>query len=134
MLQHVTDPDGALAELVRVLRSGGLAVFAEPDQATLTIDGCDPDLTPAIVQYSAMSIVEKRASTAARPVACWRSQASACRFSWTMTATIAAELAEVVFGGDHYRILFLLGTLLFAVTFITNLIGDLVVHRLKERR
>ena len=51
----------------------------------------------------------------------------------TITATIAAELAEVVFGGNHYRILFLLGAMLFAVTFATNLIGDVVVHRLKRR-
>ena len=51
----------------------------------------------------------------------------------TMTATIAAELAEVVFGSDHYRILFMLGTLLFAVTFATNLVGDVVVYRLKRR-
>ena len=51
----------------------------------------------------------------------------------TITASIAAELAEVVFGGDHYRILFLLGTLLFAATFLTNLIGDVIVHRLKRR-
>ena len=51
----------------------------------------------------------------------------------TVTATIAAELAEVVFGGDHYRILFLLGALLFAATFVTNLIGDVVVHRMKRR-
>ena len=51
----------------------------------------------------------------------------------TITATIAAELAEVVFGGDHYRILFLLGAMLFAVTFLTNIIGDLVVMRLKQR-
>ena len=51
----------------------------------------------------------------------------------TITATIAAELAEVVFGGAHYRILFLLGTLLFAVTFLTNLAGEMIVHRLKAR-
>ncbi len=51
----------------------------------------------------------------------------------TMTATIAAELAEAVFGGHHYRILFMLGTILFAVTFLTNLIGDLIVHGLKGR-
>jgi len=49
----------------------------------------------------------------------------------TLTASIAAELAEVVFGGDHYRILFLLGALLFAVTFLSNVLGDVVVHRLK---
>ena len=51
----------------------------------------------------------------------------------TITATIAAELAETVFGGHHYRILFLLGALLFAVTFISNLAGDVIIHRLKGR-
>ena len=38
----------------------------------------------------------------------------------TMTATIAAELAETVTGGHHYRILFLIGALLFIVTFAAN--------------
>lgn len=51
----------------------------------------------------------------------------------TITATIAAELGEVVFGGAHYRILFLIGVLLFAVTFLTNLSADLIMHRLKGR-
>jgi phosphate transport system permease protein len=51
----------------------------------------------------------------------------------TITATIAAELGEAVFGSAHYRILFLIGVLLFAVTFITNLIADVVMHRLKGR-
>lgn len=51
----------------------------------------------------------------------------------TITASIAAELAEAVFGGHHYRILFAIGLLLFAVTFISNFIGDVIVHRLKQR-
>jgi phosphate transport system permease protein len=51
----------------------------------------------------------------------------------TITATIAAELAEAVFGGHHYRILFMLGALLFAVTFISNLAGDVIIHRLKGK-
>jgi len=51
----------------------------------------------------------------------------------TITATIAAELAETVFGGTHYRMLFLLGTMLFAVTFVANLVADFVIHRLKSR-
>lgn len=51
----------------------------------------------------------------------------------TITATIAAELAETVVGGHHYRMLFLLGTLLFAVTFLSNLVADLIIHRLKAR-
>jgi phosphate transport system permease protein len=51
----------------------------------------------------------------------------------TMTATIAAELAETVFGGTHYRILFLIGSLLFLVTFLSNLAADLVIRRLKNK-
>ena len=51
----------------------------------------------------------------------------------TITATIAAELAETVFGSEHYRVLFLLGTLLFAVTFVANIIGSIISHRLKQR-
>jgi len=51
----------------------------------------------------------------------------------SITATIAAELAEAVFGGHHYRMLFLIGAMLFIVTFVTNLAGDLIMHRLKDR-
>ncbi len=51
----------------------------------------------------------------------------------TITATIAAELGEVVFGSAHYRLLFLIGVLLFIVTFLTNLVADVVMHRLKFR-
>ena len=51
----------------------------------------------------------------------------------TMTATIAAELAETVVDGHHYRILFLVGALLFIVTFVSNLVADVVIHRLKSR-
>ena len=51
----------------------------------------------------------------------------------TMTATIAAELAETVVGGHHYRILFLIGALLFVVTFFSNLVAEMVIHRLKGK-
>jgi len=51
----------------------------------------------------------------------------------SITTTIAAEMAEAVSGGHHYRILFLLGALLFAVTFITNFIGDVVIHHFKAK-
>lgn len=51
----------------------------------------------------------------------------------TITATIAAELAETVFGSHHYRILFTIGLLLFAVTFVANICSEMIVHRLKKR-
>lgn len=51
----------------------------------------------------------------------------------TLSATIAAELAEVVFGGAHYTVLFFLGTLLFLITFVINLAGDVIIQRMKRR-
>ena len=51
----------------------------------------------------------------------------------TLSATIAAELGEVVFGGGHYRILFFLGTLLFVVTSILNWIGDRYNRRMRRK-
>jgi len=51
----------------------------------------------------------------------------------TLSATIAAELGEVVFGSPHYRVLFLIGVLLFVFTFAVNLCGEIYVQRLKER-
>lgn len=45
----------------------------------------------------------------------------------TMTATIASELGEAVDGGHHYQILFLIGVVLFLLTFIVNFVADLVV-------
>jgi len=51
----------------------------------------------------------------------------------TLAATIAAELAEVVFGGAHYTVLFFLGTILFLKTFGINLLGDFAITRMKRR-
>jgi phosphate transport system permease protein len=51
----------------------------------------------------------------------------------TITATIASEMGEVVRGSGHYRMLFLIGVLLFAVAFLMNLLADVVMHRLRFR-
>lgn len=51
----------------------------------------------------------------------------------TLSATIAAELAEVVVGGAHYTALFFIGTLLFVTTFVINMIGDYAINRMKRR-
>jgi phosphate transport system permease protein len=49
-----------------------------------------------------------------------------------LTATIAAELGETPVGSDHYQVLFTLGIFLFLVTFIINLIADLMVRGIKK--
>ena len=46
----------------------------------------------------------------------------------TLTATIAAELGETSRGGDHYQALFVIGMLLFTLTFLVNLTADLVIR------
>jgi phosphate transport system permease protein len=52
----------------------------------------------------------------------------------TLTATIAAELGETVYGGPHYRMLFVIGLVLFAVTFCVNLAADLVVKGIRHEK
>jgi phosphate transport system permease protein len=73
--------------------------------------------TMIVLMTSAASVLSWSIFDSARPI----------------TATIAAELLEAVFGGDHYRILFMLGTILFAFTFLLNMAGEIVMHRLKRR-
>jgi phosphate transport system permease protein len=51
----------------------------------------------------------------------------------TLTATIAAELGEAPVGSDHYQVLFIIGILLFTITFIVNLTADLVVRGVRRR-
>jgi phosphate transport system permease protein len=51
----------------------------------------------------------------------------------TLTATIAAELGETSQGSAHYRVLFLIGVLLFSITFMVNLLADLVVKGIKRK-
>jgi len=51
----------------------------------------------------------------------------------TITATIAAELGEVPRGDEHWRVLFLLGSLLFLMTFLLNTFATFTVARLSAR-
>jgi phosphate transport system permease protein len=50
----------------------------------------------------------------------------------TMTATIAAEMGETVHGDDHYRVLFILGIVLFVITCSINVISDVIVKGIKK--
>ncbi|MCJ7498091.1 MAG: phosphate ABC transporter permease subunit PstC [candidate division Zixibacteria bacterium] len=51
----------------------------------------------------------------------------------TMSATIAAELGEVVHGSTHYNVLFFIGASLFIFTLIINSLAQLVVGRLQRK-
>jgi phosphate transport system permease protein len=52
----------------------------------------------------------------------------------TLTATIASELGESVAGGMHYQVLFVIGLVLFLITFAVNLVADLVVKGIRNER
>jgi phosphate transport system permease protein len=51
----------------------------------------------------------------------------------TLTATVAAELGESPVGSEHYQVLFVIGILLFVITFAVNLTADLVVRGVRGR-
>ena len=52
----------------------------------------------------------------------------------TLSATIGAEMAEVVFGDTHYSVLFLIGSLLFIFTFALNALAEFYFRNVVIRR
>jgi phosphate transport system permease protein len=52
----------------------------------------------------------------------------------TLTATIAAELGETVEGGDHYRVLFVIGTVLMLMSLVVNVTADLAVKGIRGKQ
>jgi len=51
----------------------------------------------------------------------------------TMTATIAAEMGEVAQGSRHYHALFAIGIILFALTFVINLVAASAMFKRRPR-
>jgi phosphate transport system permease protein len=51
----------------------------------------------------------------------------------TLSATIAAEMGEVVVGSPHYATLFFLGGMLFLLTFVINVLAGLFVERMRRK-
>ncbi|MBV9463885.1 MAG: phosphate ABC transporter permease subunit PstC [Verrucomicrobiae bacterium] len=129
-----TISEDALSSVPRAYTHAALALGASPGQVAwqIVLPAALPGVFAACILGFGRAIGETMivlmASGNASIVSA--SLLDSCR---TMTATIAAELAEVVFGGIHYRMLFLIGAALFAVTFLTNLAGEAVVNRLKRR-
>jgi len=51
----------------------------------------------------------------------------------TMTANIAIELGEVPYFTTHYYALFAIGLVLFLMTFLVNLIADIILNKYQQR-
>jgi phosphate transport system permease protein len=129
-----TIAEDALTSVPRGLTQAALALGVSRWQAAwqITLPAALPGVLAAVILGFGRAIGETMIVLMA--------SGNASILSWSpldsarsITATIAAELAETVFGSHHYRILFMMGLLLFAVTFVSNLIGEIVVHRLKKR-
>jgi phosphate transport system permease protein len=126
--------EDALTSVPRAYTQGALALGASKWQAAwqIVLPAAAPGVFAAVVLGFGRAIGETMVVLMASGNASIVS-ASLLDSTRSITATIAAELAEAVFGGHHYRMLFLIGAMLFVVTFLTNLAGDLVMHRLKGR-
>ena len=48
-----------------------------------------------------------------------------------MTSTIAAEMGEAVMGSTHYHSLFAIGLILFLITFVFNIVAELISRRFR---
>jgi phosphate transport system permease protein len=129
-----TVAEDAMTSVPRSLRDAAIALGANPWQVSITmvLPAALPGIAAGIVLGFGRAIGETMIVLMASGNASVIS-ASITDSIRTFSATIAAELAEVVFGSPHYNVLFFIGTLLFLLTFVINLSGELVLIRLKER-
>src|SRR5687768_6683272 len=125
--------EDALTSVPRAYSQAALALGASKWQAAsqIVLPAAVPGVFAAIVLGFGRALGETMIvlMTSAASVVSWSIFDSAR----PITASIAAELLEAVVGGHHYRMLFMLGTLLFIFTFLLNLMGDVVMNRLKSR-
>ncbi len=129
-----TIAEDALTSVPRSFSQGALALGASRWRATwqIVLPAALPGVFAAVILGFGRAIGETMIVLMASGNASILS-ASPTDSARTITATIAAELAETVFGSHHYRLLFMIGLLLFAVTFLANVAGEIIVHRLKKR-
>ncbi len=129
-----TVAEDAMTSVPKRLREAALALGANRWQVSLTV--VLPAALPGIAAGAVLGFGRAIGETMIVLMASGNAalvSASAFDSVRTISATVAAEMGEVVFGSTHYNVLFFLGTLLFIFTFVINLSGDLLLSRLKER-
>ncbi|MEZ5357783.1 MAG: phosphate ABC transporter permease subunit PstC [Candidatus Zixiibacteriota bacterium] len=129
-----TMAEDAMTSVPQSLRDASLALGASPWQVSMTV--VLPTALPGIAASIILGFGRAIGETMIVLMASGNAAVISASFTdsiRTVSATIASELAEVVFGSAHYNVLFFLGTLLFIFTFLLNMGGDIVLNRLKER-
>ncbi|HEX9760168.1 MAG TPA: phosphate ABC transporter permease subunit PstC, partial [Candidatus Acidoferrales bacterium] len=129
-----TISEDALTAVPRSFRNASLALGASPWQTAWRV------VLPAALPGVFAGMVLGFGRAMGETMIVLMASGNAAITSWTlaepvrtMSATIAAELGEVVFGSAHYHVLFFIGVLLFGVTFVLNWLGTLLVGRLRAR-
>ena len=125
--------EDALDAVPKTYRDAGLAMGASRWQTIwrVTVPAARPGIVTAIMLGMGRAIGETMAvmmvtGNAARMPLGLDALMKPVR---TMTATIAAEMGEVAKGSLHYRALFGIGIILFAVTFLINLAAASIMFR-----
>lgn len=130
-----TISEDALQAVPKQLSEAALALGARRYQATLRVivPTALPGIAAAIILGFGRAVGETMVVLMASGNAAIMEIFNPATSVRTVTATIAAELGEVAVGDPHWRILFFLGVLLFALTFALNILGALAVKRLQRK-
>jgi phosphate transport system permease protein len=129
-----TVSEDAFSSVPQAFREGSIAMGASSWQTAsrVVLPAAMPGVLAACVLGFGRAIGETMIVLMASgnaPVTSWSPVDSIRTFS----ATIAAELGELVQGSPHYHVLFFIGAFLFILTFLINLMGRWCVGRLQKK-
>jgi phosphate transport system permease protein len=130
-----TVSEDALSAVPRDLEAAALALGARKHQVVLriVIPAALPGIAAASILGLGRAIGETMVVLMASGNAAVMELFDPTTSARTVTATIASELGEVAEGDPHWRVLFLLGAMLFVVTFVLNRAAAIVTSRLHRR-
>jgi phosphate transport system permease protein len=129
-----TVSEDALSAVPQSFRDGAQALGATPWQTAwrVVLPAAFPGIFAACVLGFGRAVGETMIVLMASGNAAVMSWNPAHPFR-NFSATIAAELGEVVRGSPHYHVLFFIGVLLFIFTFLLNLLAQWFVGRFRKR-
>lgn len=130
-----TVAEDALGSVPAELQQAALALGARKYQVVLRVvlPAALPGIAAAVILGFGRAIGETMVVLMASGNAAVMEVFNPASSARTVTATIASELGEVTQGDAHWRVLFLLGTALFVMTFILHRVAASVVDRLHRR-
>jgi phosphate transport system permease protein len=124
-----TISEDSLAAVPKVLTEGSLALGATKWETYIKV--VLPAATPGIFAAILLGLGRAFGETMIVLMATGNAALMSMNFAEpvrTVSASIGAEMAEVVFGETHYHVLFLLGGFLFLFSFTLNAIAEVFIR------